>query len=154
MYKIIEYNDSMKEKVVEFILSILEGEFHHFGIDRPDIHNIPSFYQKNDGNFWVAFDDEKLVGTIGLIKKGENLGYIKRMAVQAEYRGKGASQELFHTLLDFATSHGYKNLYLATSQNMVAAQKFYEKEGFERVPVLPEGFDAPGDVIFYKKSLC
>ncbi|MFA6423992.1 MAG: GNAT family N-acetyltransferase [Candidatus Magasanikbacteria bacterium] len=153
MYKIVAYDDTMKDGVVQFLLSILEGEFNHTGIERPDIYSISATYQKDGGNFWVAFDQDKLIGTAGLINYGSNNGYIKRMSVDPNYRGKGIAQSLLNVLLDFAKEYSYKKLYLATSENMIAAQKFYEKEGFNRIPKLPNGFPTSGATIFYKLSL-
>lgn len=149
MYRIAPYNETMKEAVVKFILSILEDEFHHTGIERPDLDDITLAYQKNNGNFWVAFDEEKIIGTAGLIDYGTHRGYIKRMSIEAKYRGTGLAQKLLSTLLDFAKSHQYKNLYLATSPNMTAAQKFYEKEGFKKISELPDDFPVTSATIFY-----
>lgn len=95
MYKIVTYNDTMKDSVIKFLRSILEGEFNHTGIERPDIYSISATYQKDDGNFWAAFDQDKLIGTAGLINYGFNNGYIKRMSVDPDYRGKGIAQDLF-----------------------------------------------------------
>ena len=153
MYQITEYSDAMSQEVVSFILSILEGEFGHFGIDRPDLKDIPGYYQNKNGNFWLAKSDGKIIGTIGLINHGSGRGYIKRMAVATEHRGKGVAQKLLATLMEFAKSSGYYGLYLATSENMTAAIRFYEKEGFERIAALPEDFVHHGDSVFFKKSL-
>jgi putative acetyltransferase len=46
-------------------------------------------------------------------------------------RGTGAAGLLMRTALDFAAKH-YRRCYLETLENMKAAQRFYEKYGFER----------------------
>lgn len=69
MYKVAIYNHKMKDEVAKFILSILEGEFNHVNIERPDLQNIPSVFQINNGNFWVAVDGDKIIGTLGLIDR-------------------------------------------------------------------------------------
>ena len=51
------------------ILTIQQSEF---GIPitleaQPDLLDIPSFYQKDNGNFWIALDGQEVIGTIALI---------------------------------------------------------------------------------------
>ena len=143
----------MKESVRRFILNILENEFGHKNIERPDLYNISSVYQKENGNFWLAFDGDKLVGTIGLESYTGGRGYIRRMYVDSAYRGKGVAQELLFTLVEFARLNGFTKLYLATTDDMVAAQKFYIKEGFKQIKALPQDLPNSGDTIFYKMDL-
>lgn len=149
MYRITSYDESMKEEIIRFILFILEGEFQHLGIERPDLYDIPSYYEK----FWVALEQNKVIGTIALMKNTEHQGFIKRMCVDIKYRGKGLAQELLSKLIDFANNNSYRELYLSTSANMIAAQKFYDKEGFQKVSSIPTSFKAIGDSIFYKMEL-
>ena len=80
---------------------------------------------------------KKVIGTIGLRDMGEKRGYLKRMAVEREYRGQGVAQALLTTLLTFAKSHGYHDVYLSTSADMTAAHKFYDKAGFKKISSLP-----------------
>ena len=153
MVRIDEYTGDIKKEVVEFILGILVGEFNHTGIARPDLQSIPETYQTNNGNFWVATESGKVIGTIALRNYGNGIGYITRMAVAQKHRGTGLAQELLHTLIDFARIHDYQTLYLATSENMKAANKFYPKQGFTRIPSLPKDLPITTDTFFYKLEL-
>ena len=49
-----------------------------------------------------------------------------------EVRGNGISHKLIETALDYAKKY-YSKCYLETLDNMIAAQKFYEKYGFKRI---------------------
>ena len=49
-----------------------------------------------------------------------------------ETRGKGISHKLMEIALKYAKCY-YKKCYIETLENMVAAQKFYEKYGFVRI---------------------
>lgn len=49
-----------------------------------------------------------------------------------EARGCGVAHRLMKIALKYAKLY-YKRCYLETLDNMIAAQKFYEKYGFERV---------------------
>src|SRR6185295_9047634 len=95
------YNNNHKKEVTELIPRIQHDEF---GIDidlaaQPDIQNIPGYYQVNSGNFWVAMDGVKVIGTISLLDIGDHRGALRKMFVDKDYRGKewGVGQHLLQT---------------------------------------------------------
>lgn len=132
-----QFTASYQTSVKEFVTNILENEFGHVGIDRPDLDDISTFYQVNKGNFWIALYEGKLIGTIGL-KDYNGVGYIKRMAVGKDFRGTGVAQRLLEAVTKFARKQGYRKLYLSTSPNLVAANKFYRKVRFKKIKTLPQ----------------
>lgn len=87
--KIIEYNSSYKEELIEFILSIQKNEFN-INIDRndqPDLENIEHNYLNSGGQFWLAINNhQNIVGTIGLIRLDNNMSALKKMFVDEGYR--------------------------------------------------------------------
>lgn len=154
------YNDSLKQEVIDLILGIQRDEFLiPINLDnQPDLKAIPAFYQVNNGNFWVALSNNKVVGTIALLDIGEHLGALRKMFVQKDFRGKawGVGQSLLNTLLDWAKNKNFKEIYLGTTEKFVAAQRFYEKNGFEEVDkeLLPAAFPIMKvDVKFYKRPI-
>jgi ribosomal protein S18 acetylase RimI-like enzyme len=52
--------------------------------------------------------------------------------VRKEHRGKGIGEALLQHVLDFAKETGTKGVLLETGEDNVAAQRLYEKMGFER----------------------
>jgi len=151
--KIVPYSDKYKDQVINLILGILEGEFQAFGYKRLDIFKISETYQVDKGNFWIALEKEKVVGTIGLKNYADNRGLLKRLYVDKNFRGTGFAQKLLATVVKFAKVNNYKEIFLGTSERMVAANKFYFKTGFERIDSLPTDMSNIGDTIFYKMSL-
>ena len=96
------YTDIHKNEVADLILSIQTAEF---GIPitlalQPDLNAIPEFYQTNNGNFWIAKIDDKIIGTISLLDIGNRQGALRKMFVRKDYRGKefGVGQKLLATL--------------------------------------------------------
>ena len=72
------------EGVLALILSIQRDEF---GIpisaaDQPDLQAIPDFYQQGLGGFWVAKQDGRIVGTIGLKDIGHAQAALRKMFVR------------------------------------------------------------------------
>jgi ribosomal protein S18 acetylase RimI-like enzyme len=151
--KIIPYSDKYEKQTVKLILGILENEFNAFGFKRLDLLKISETYQTNKGNFWIAIENDKVVGTIGLIDYGNNRGYLKRMYVDKDFRRIGLASKLYATLVTFVRENNYKEIFLGTSEKMIAANKFYLKLGFKRIDSLPADIPNPGDTVFYKTTI-
>ena len=154
--EIITYTDKYKEQTIELIFDILENEFgHHSKSGRPDLYRIPQEYQISNGNFWLAIDGEDVVGTVALRDCGDNQGFLERMYVKKELRRAGVGGKLFSTLLDFAKTKNYKEIFLSTWKDTISANNFYIKNGFQRIESLPESIAnrSSSDNIFYKLEL-
>ncbi len=111
---------------------------------QPDLMDIESFYQVGAGNFWVACDGERVIGTISLKDIGENYVALRKMFVHTDYRGKekGVASALLKTALDWCREKKLTAVYLGTTPQFLAAHRFYEKNGFEEIPAddLPSSF--------------
>lgn len=158
MKKIIPYADKYKKRVVDLIFGILENEFGRYSKSgRPDVKNIPEFYQKDEkNNFWIAVDEnDNVVGTIALENLNGGCGNLRRLYVKKELRGTGLAKELLSVLLRFAKEKQYKQIFLSTWDEAIAANKFYLKNGFKRISKLPEeiAWDPGHDNVFYKLEL-
>lgn len=151
------YSPACQQEVTDLIVSIQQNEF---GIPitleaQPDLKNIPSFYQKDAGNFWIAIIENKIAGTIALLDIGNNRGALRKMFVHQGYRGKewGVGQQLLNTLLEWSSQNNFKEILLGTTEKFIAAQRFYEKNGFEEIDkqLLPKEFPVMEvDVKFYR----
>ncbi len=160
MIDIQSFSKPYEKQVIELIVSIQAKEF---GVsitaeDQPDLNDIENYYQKNAGNFWVALDDNKVVGTIALVNIDNQQGALRKMFVKNGYRGKPLliGQQLIDTLLEFAQQNNLSEIFLGTVPNYHAAHRFYEKNGFKRIcePDLPKNFQIMEvDKYFYKKVL-
>lgn len=153
MIEIIQYSDDYKLQTKEFILKILIGEFGLGNMERPDLDNISDVYQKDKSNFWIAVDGDSVVGSIAIKNYGKNRAYLKRMYVDGKHRGTGLAKELLDTALAYAKEAGFKEIFLGTVEDMVAANKFYSKSGFKKIDKLPDDLPDFGDTIFYKITL-
>ncbi len=154
------YTDTYKAGVQDLILGIQRNEF---GIDidldrQPDLRDIPTFYQTNLGNFWIARIEEHVIGTIALLDIGHGQGALRKMFVDKEFRGKQHSigQQLLDTLLSYAAEVNIREIYLGTTEKFVGAQRFYEKNHFIEIDKrqLPVNFPIMSvDIKFYKLNL-
>lgn len=155
--EVYTYTDSSQQPIIDLILDIQRNEF---GVPitleaQPDLKNISSFYQRDNGNFWVAIIKNKIVGTIALLDIGNSRGALRKMFVHKDFRGKefGVGQTLLNTLLEWATQKNFEEILLGTTEKFIAAQRFYEKNGFVEIEkqLLPEEFPVMEvDVKFYR----
>src|ERR1700742_3724054 len=130
-------NNSHCDQIVDIIIPIQHIEFQvPVTLEaQPDLLDIETYYHQGGGNFWGAFYDGKLVGTVGLITMKNNAGCIRKMFVRKEYRGKELSiaQTLLDTLLAYGKRHQINAVYLGTVEQLKAAHRFYERNGFTRI---------------------
>lgn len=142
--------------VVALIVPIQSEEF---GIaisaeDQPDLKNIPLFYQTGSGDFWLARKHGEVVGTIGMKDIGNREVALRKMFVAAKWRGRefGVARQMLECLIAASRQRGVKRIYLGTTEKFLAAHRFYEKHGFERIDQhdLPAAFPLMGvDTRFY-----
>lgn len=144
--KIQPIQNECENQIVDLILNIQQKEFNVSITleDQPDLLDIENFYYKPGGIFLGAFIDEKLVGTIALIKFSKEGAAIRKMFVKKEFRGKefNIAQQLLEQLIKYSEENGIKDLYLGTVSILQAALRFYEKNNFIRIQkeALPADF--------------
>jgi len=157
---IVAFSPHHQAGVVSVILPIQREEF---GIqvtlaDQPDLLDIPNFYQKDAGNFWVALAGGEVVGTVSLLDIGNRQGALRKMFVKASHRGaeQGVARCLLDVLLQWCSERSICEIYLGTTDRFLAAHRFYEKNGFAEVGVsqLPPAFPIMSvDTKFYRRSI-
>jgi len=126
--------------------------------EQVDLADIDGFYTQGCGGFWVAVDDDKIVGTIGLLDITNNQAALRKMFVAKNHRGsdKGVAISLLNHLVEQANSRGVREIYLGTTSDFIAAHRFYEKNGFNQYSKtdLPARFPIMAvDSRFYRRTL-
>jgi GNAT superfamily N-acetyltransferase len=149
-----------RDRVAALIVGIQRGEF---GIpitydDQPDLKDIPGFYQRGNGNFWVARNGADIVGTISLKDIGNAQVALRKMFVDAAHRGRaqGVAQALLDTSIAWARERGVRDIFLGTTAKFLAAHRFYEKNGFAEIDpgALPPAFPRMAvDTKFYRLEI-
>ena len=115
---------------------------------RPDSEPGPAPSAADITVFFVAYSDEGTpLGCGGLRQLDPTEGEVKRMYVAPASRGSGVSTALLRTLEEYAREHGWRRLVLETGDQQPDAVRFYEREGYSRIPNF--GYYADSDL-----SLC
>jgi ribosomal protein S18 acetylase RimI-like enzyme len=109
-------------------------------------------YFRDGAGVWLATIESNVIGCIALrpLQEIGLAGEVKRLYVQPSYRGRGIAASLYQGLETYARECGYKYLYLDTTDEMVAAQRFYAALGYE---LCPSYNDNPQATIFMWKDL-
>jgi predicted N-acetyltransferase YhbS/DNA-binding MarR family transcriptional regulator len=94
---------------------------------------------KPGGAIFFARLDGRIVGTGALIRHGDGIYELAKMAVTESERGHGLGRRLAEALLAEARARGATTLFLETSPRLVAVRRWYHRIGFRRVACHPLG---------------
>ncbi len=137
-YRVREIEKRDDEKIERIIRDcLIEYGADHEGTAwaDPDLCRFSEIYGFDGCRYWVAEDENgEVVGGVGVgaLPGAEGVCELQKMYCAPKARGTGAAHRLMKTALEYAKKH-YKKCYLETFKNMAAAQRFYEKYGFERI---------------------
>ena len=137
-YKIREIEEKDNKEIEAVIRAcLIEFGANHEGNAWTDqnLGRFSEIYNTEGNKYWVAVDENsKIVGGVGIGKLDgiDDVCELQKMYCLPNARGTGLSHELMNIALEYAKKY-YSRCYLETLKNMVAAQKFYEKYGFERI---------------------
>jgi ribosomal protein S18 acetylase RimI-like enzyme len=109
-------------------------------------------YFQDGAGVWLATIDSSVVGCIALrpLSGIASSGEVKRLYVQPPYRSHRIASSLYQELETYARECGYRSLYLDTTDDMVAAQRFYAALGYE---LCARYNNNPQATIFMRKDL-
>lgn len=79
--------------------------------------------------FWVAWEEEAIVGTVGL-EVYTDLALLRSLAVSTEHQGKGLGRALTETALSYLSARQFRAVYLLTT----TAESFFVDYDFLTVP--------------------
>ncbi len=110
---------------------------------------------RDDAVILVAEDDGgKPLGFVWLVRRGafDLSGYIRWIVVTSSHRGSGAGRQLL-VFAEDAIRQTSRDIFLLCSDFNLDAQRFYERNGYTRVGVLPDYVLAGVAELIYRKRL-
>jgi RimJ/RimL family protein N-acetyltransferase len=136
--QITPYKNSDAKAVATFFRSVFaEMGWSERASDHMDTPHV-LFHLPDHGALMLVKEDDRVVGTAGIILRTKTEGLIKRFYLEKTHRGTGAAQPLLHALIKLALSRGVTKLVLDVSKNNARAIRFYEKNGFQKTSVTPQ----------------
>lgn len=119
----------------DFNIDWLETYFYVEDFDREVLSKPHEYVLNPGGHIFFAVENNKALGTVALMKRGENEYELTKMAVQSDQRGKKIGQQLMQHCIDFAKENQFEQLYLYSNTLLENAIYIYRKFGFEEVKV-------------------
>lgn len=132
--KIQKKDDKEVEAVIRACLIEFGADHEGTAWADPDLCRFSEIYNSEGSVYFVAEDESgRIVGGTGIGPLSDAAGVceLQKMYCLPEARGTGLAHELMALALEYAKKY-YSRCYLETLENMVAAQRFYEKHGFVR----------------------
>jgi DNA-binding MarR family transcriptional regulator/ribosomal protein S18 acetylase RimI-like enzyme len=86
---------------------------------------------------WIADIDGRPVGSVFMVKGGDDLAKLRLLLLDPAARGQGLGQRLVAECVSFASACGYRRMTLWTQSILVAARGIYQSAGFELVATEP-----------------
>ena len=118
---------------------------------RADALGLPGPYLPPRGGLWLATSDHVEIGCVALRPLDVEAGEVKRMFVDAAWRGHGVGRALLEALIDGARARDYRLLRLGTLHDMTAGRSLYHSLGF--TPIDRYRADELIDTTFYELTL-
>lgn len=122
----------------------------------PYLGELAQFYEQEErAKYWVVVtEQDEAVGGVGIVPFGthKDVGELQKLYVSPEHQGKGLAKRLMETALAFAKKH-YTYCYLETFEKLEAANRLYEKFGFEKLEQPLEGSEHNACDTWYMKKL-
>ncbi|MCW8981041.1 GNAT family N-acetyltransferase [Altibacter sp.] len=116
----------------------LETYFYVEDFDREVLRRPEHYILDPGGHIFFAVEEDRVLGTVALLKRAEGLFELTKMAVLPEERGKKIGQKLMQHCIDFAKVQQFKKLFLYSNTKLANAIFIYRKFGFIEIPVEPD----------------
>jgi GNAT superfamily N-acetyltransferase len=114
----------MRERFEQYIATILAEELRY-------LHEI--FAEARRNAFWVVVIGDEVVGSFGIESCAPDTTELRRMYLDASYRGRGIAQRMLVYAEAQARELGFAKLILSTAEIQKAAIQFYIKSGYRLV---------------------
>lgn len=131
--RLIKEKDNLEvEKLIRDCLIEFGGNKPGCAWEDKDLGQFYQVYQPKNRQYLVVIKDNHVVGGCGIgpLDGIEGICELQKMYCYSEVRGTGIAQELLNQSLEFARQY-YHQCYLETFSNMIAANRFYLKNGFQ-----------------------
>ena len=108
--------------------------------DKKDLLN-PDKIIHNGGQVFFALENQKVIGTVAMIKSSDDRFELAKMTVQEDFRGKGIANMLMDECLKFAKENKANEIFLISNDSLTIARNLYDKYGFKEVDLDSQKYD-------------
>jgi GNAT superfamily N-acetyltransferase len=111
----------------QYIATTIEGELSRLSdIFSPERRNAFRVAEEAEGS-------RRIVATFGIESHGSDTTELRRMYIDAPWRGRGLAQRMLHAAEAIAREFGFSRMIVSTADVQRAALRFYTKSGFKHI---------------------
>lgn len=127
-----EYEPGDPSRVVYFYYKLYEKQYKFNGsVERYFMNGMVELFDNPaDNQMWIVEKNEKIVGSIAVIKKGEHEAQLRWFGVDTSLQGMGIGNKLLDIAMEFCREHEYSHVILWTIDILQSARHLYAKYGF------------------------
>ena len=137
-----EYANDFKELNLAWLKKYFWVEPH----DEEVLGKPEKYILEPGGNIFFVKEDEKIIGTVALMKMEDGVFELTKMAVTPDSQGKKIGQKLMEHTLNYARNQGWSKLIIYSNRKLENAIYIYKKYGFKEIPIGENNPYARGDI--------
>ena len=143
--QIIPFSADLKTEIKTLNLEWLKKHFKVEANDELVLSDPQGEIIDKGGMIFYAKYNDKIVGTVSLLKIDDTTFELSKMAVTEGVQRLGIGQKLLEHCLEIAKQNGIKKLILYANRKLLPAIYLYAKFGFQEIP-LEEGIYERADI--------
>ncbi|MGI0106184.1 GNAT family N-acetyltransferase [Salinimicrobium sp. WS361] len=144
--EIISFDQKYAEDFRQLNIEWLEKYFWVEPHDEEVLGKPEKYIIEPGGNIFFVLEDDRVLGTVALMKIDEGIFELTKMAVAPAAQGNNIGQKLMQHTLDFAKSRGWEKLIIYSNRKLENAIHIYKKYGFKEIPIGENNPYARGDI--------
>lgn len=133
--EIIDYAPAYQPDFERINKQWVEQFFSLEEFDRNQLGNPKEYILDKGGAILFAKEGKRILGTVGLVKSGEDVFEMIKMGVSPEARGRGIGRLLGVAVLERARQLGGSKVVLYSNSKLEAALGLYRNLGFREIPL-------------------
>lgn len=137
-----EYANDFKELNLAWLKKYFWVETH----DEEVLGKPQKYILDPGGNIFFIKDEDKIIGTVALMKMEDGVFELTKMAVTPKYQGQQLGQKLMEHTIQYARDQGWKKLIIYSNRKLENAIYIYKKYGFVEIPIEQNNPYARGDI--------
>jgi ribosomal protein S18 acetylase RimI-like enzyme len=133
--RIINFDENLSRYFRDLNVAWLQKYFYVEPVDVEMLDNPKQYIIDKGGDIYFAKWEESIAGTFALMKEGEGVYELGKMAVDETFQGKGVGNALLRHCLAKAKEKGARKVILFSNTVLEPAIHLYRKFGFVEVPL-------------------
>ncbi|HEY0055396.1 MAG TPA: GNAT family N-acetyltransferase [Pedobacter sp.] len=134
-FQLLSYKPEYKIHFEKLNKAWLEKYFSVEAIDKWVLENPEEAILKDGGKIFFVSLNDKIIGTVALMKVADQVFELTKMAVDEKYQGIGAGKFICLAAIDEGRKLGASKLNLYSQTNLKPAIGIYKKLGFVEVTI-------------------